>query len=140
MELYRITSMIELVQLATGIHWRPESIRLVMPRAETVDACPILSKSKIRFSQPISAIAIQGNLLRLPVHLSIPGRIKTGSNKADLNSDFASSIRQIINSYALTKNISIEEVANITDMTVRSLQRRLNHSGLKFNDWLNQAK
>jgi len=140
MELYRITSMIQLVQLASGIQWRPEIIRLVMPRTETVDACPILEKSKISFSEPISAISIQRNLLQLPVHTGISGRIKTDRNKAGLNTDFTNSIRQIINSYTLTKNISIEEVASIADMSVRSLQRRLTDSGLKFNDLLNQAK
>jgi AraC-like DNA-binding protein len=140
MELYRITSMIQLVQLATSTQWRPESIRLLMPGTETVDACSILAKSKISFSQPISAISIQRNLLQLPVHIVIPGRIKTDRNKAGLHTDFSNSIRQIINTYTLTKNISIEEVANIADMSVRSLQRRLTDSGLKFNDLLNQAK
>jgi len=140
MELYRITSMIQLVQLATGNEWRPETIRLVMPRTEIVDACPILTKSKISFSQPISAISIKRHLLQLPVHIGTPGRIKADRNKAGLNIDFANSIRQIINTYTLTKNISIEEVANIADMSVRSLQRRLTDSGLKFNDLLNQAK
>jgi AraC-like DNA-binding protein len=141
MELYRITSMIQLVQLATGAEWRPETINLVMPKTETVDACPLLTKSEIRFSQPVSTISIPADFLQLPVYINIPGKIKTVNNKqADLNSEFSKSIRQIINTYTLTKNVSIEEIADITDMSVRTLQRRLTDCGLKFNELLNQAK
>ncbi len=141
MELYRITSMIQLVQLATGAEWRPETINLVMPKTETVDACPLLTKSEIHFSQPVSTISIPADFLQLPAHINIPEKIKTVNNKqADLNSEFSKSIRQIINTYTLTKNVSVEEIADITDMSVRTLQRRLTDCGLKFNELLNQAK
>ena len=140
MELYRITSMIQLVQLATGIQWRPEAIRLIMPNTKTVDVCSLLTKSEISFSQADSAISIQRNLLQLPVHLSIPERIKTNNIDADFDITFIKSLHQIIDIYTLTKNISIEEVASIADMSVRSLQRRLANSGLKYNYLLNQAK
>jgi len=141
MELYRITSMIQLVQLAAGSEWRPETIRLIMPQTAIVNASPLLTKSKISFSQSDSTISIQSDLLHLPAHIEIPAEIKTGSDiQADLHSGFTESIRQIINTYTLTKNISIEEVASIANMSVRSLQRRLTDSGLKFNDLLNQAK
>lgn len=141
MELYRITSMIQLVQLAAGAAWRPETICLIMPKTEAVDACPLLTQSEIRFSQPVSTISIPADLLQLPVHIDIPERIKTENNKqANLNIEFTKSIRQIINTYTLTKNISIEEVASITDMSVRTLQRRLTDCGLKFSELLNQAR
>jgi len=141
MELYRITSMIQLVQLAAGSEWRPETVRLIMPQTEIVNASPLLSKSKISFSQSDSTISIQSDLLQLPAHIEIPAGNNTGSdNQANLPVEFTESIRQIINAYTATKNISIEEVASIADMSVRSLQRRLTDSGLKFNDLLNQAK
>ncbi len=141
LEMYRITSMIQLVQLATGSQWRPEAIRLIMPRSRVVKKCPLLSKSRIAFSQPISAIAIEANLLQLPVHMDIPASVKITNNKqADIYNNFDDAIRQIIITYSLTKNISIEDISRATDISVRSLQRRLKDEGLKFNDLLNQAK
>ncbi len=141
MELYRITSMIQLVQLATGIQWRPETARLEMPRIEIADACPLLTKSEIAFSQPDSAISIQRNLLELPVHLEIPTSLTTDKNiQADLYTNFSDAIDQIIKTYSITKNTSIEEIAEIADTSVRTLQRRLKDKGLKYNDLLNRAK
>jgi len=141
MELYRITSMIQLIHLATGDEWRPESIRLIMPQNKAVDASLLLTKSKIAFSQKDSAISIQNDFLQLPVKLKSTRKTDTdNNNRADQNADFASSIRNIINTYSQTKIISIEETAGIADMSVRTLQRRLTDNGLKFNELLSQAK
>ena len=141
LEIYRITGMIQLVQLATGIQWRPKTIRLIMPRSEVVKNCSLLTKSRVTFSQPASGISIQTNLLQLPVHMDIPASVKiTNNNQADLYTNFDGAIRQIINTYSHTKNISIKDVASATDISVRNLQRRLKDQGLKFSDLLNQAK
>ena len=141
MELYRITSMIQLIHLATGEEWRPESIRLIMPQTKAVDASLLLTKSNIAFLQKDSAISIQSNLLQLPVKVKSTGKTESDNNNhANENTDFSNSIRNIINTYSLTKNTSIEETAEIVEMSVRTLQRRLKANGLKFNDLLNEAK
>ena len=141
MELYRITSMIQLVQLASGAQWRPETVRLEMPKIEIAEACPLLTNSEIAFSKPDSAISIPADLLQLPVHMEIPLSLKTDDNiQADLYIKFDDAIDQIIKTYSVTKNTSIEEIAEIADTSVRTLQRRLKDKGLKFNDLLNRAK
>jgi len=124
MELYRITSMIQLIQLAAGDEWRPETIRLNMPHTPVVNACSFLTESEISFSQADSAISVHSNLLKLPVQMEIPAGMRTGKNKQPaLEIEFTHSIRQIINTYTKTQNISIEEVADIAEITVRTLQR-----------------
>lgn len=143
MELYRITSMIQLTQLASGTEWRPESIHLNQPKSAVINAYPLLTESKISFSQPDSSISIPTDLLQLPVHLEIPVKKKTSADAdadADKNNDLANSMRNIINTYSRTKNISIEETADIAEMSVRTLQRRLSDHGLHFNELLNEAK
>ncbi|MEA2080037.1 MAG: AraC family transcriptional regulator ligand-binding domain-containing protein, partial [Pseudomonadota bacterium] len=141
MELYRITSMIQLVQLAASSVWRPETIRLIMPKSDIVYASPLLSESEIRFSQADSAISIPNNFLQLPVQINIPEFIEhNDKEQADLNIEFVKSIRQIIDTYTATNNTSIEEIADATNLSVRTLQRRLTDNGLKFHDLLNEAK
>ena len=141
MELYRITSMIQLTQLACDTEWRPGTIHLNQPRSSVVDACPLLTKSKISFSQPDSSISIPVELFQRQVHMDIPVKTQTGSDAdADKNNDFANSIRNIINTYSQTKNIGIAETADIAEMSVRTLQRRLSDHGLRFNELLNEAK
>jgi AraC-like DNA-binding protein len=141
MEFYRISSMIQLVQLATGSKWRPETIRLIMPENALVDTCPLLKKSRIRFSQPISTISVALDRLGLPVHVEIPATVKPGAAKnAGRHAAYAESIRQIIDTYSLTGNITIEDIADITDQSVRTVQRRLRSAGLNFNELLSEAK
>ncbi len=141
MELYRITSMIQLVQLATGAEWRPEIIRLITPKTNAVGSCQLLISSNISFSQKYSAISIDTALLQLPVQLEIPvTNIADNNSDADANIEFTNSIRQILKTYTQTKSISIEGLADITDLSVRTLQRRLKANDLKFNDLLKEAK
>jgi hypothetical protein len=45
MELYRITCMIQLVQLANGAEWHPESIHLNQAKSIVIGASPLLTKS-----------------------------------------------------------------------------------------------
>ena len=133
--------MIQLVQLACDAEWRPEIIHLNQPESKVVNASPLLVQSKLSFSQPDSSISIPAELLQLPVHLDIPLKSRTCTDAdADENSDFANSIRNIINTYSRTTNISIEEAADIAGMSVRTLQRRLSDHGLRFNELLNEAK
>lgn len=141
MELYRITSMIQLVQLAAGKKWRPESIDLNMPESKTVEAASLLTKSKINFSQTVSAISIERSLLKTPVHIKPPASVNINRNmQADLNTEFVTSIRQIMKSYAYDKHGTLEDIASIAGISVRTLQRRLTDHQLKFSDLLNQAK
>ncbi len=141
MELYRITSMIQLIQLAASAVWRPETIRLKMPATNIVDASPLLSDSEIHFSQADSAISIQKDFLQLPVQIEIPESIKADkTDQADLNIEFVKSIHQIVRTYALSNNTSLEEIADAINMSPRTLQRRLTENGLKFNELISQAK
>jgi len=141
MELYRITSMIQLVQLASGPGWSPDFIRLNMPRTATVNDCPLMRKSTFCFSQVDSAISIPTKLLKLPVQMEIPGSLVQDAVKnASQYAEYADSVRQIIDSYALTGSITIEDLAYLTEQSVRTLQRRLKLAGLNFNGLISEAR
>ena len=141
MELYRITSMIQLVQLASGPGWSPDSIRLNMPRNAAVNDCPLIRKSTIFYSQVDSAISIPAKLLKLPVQMDIPGSlVRDTERNASRYGEYADSVRQIIDSYALTGSMTIGDLAYLTDQSVRTLQRRLKSAGLNFNQLISEAR
>jgi len=141
MELYRVTCMIQLVQLSTGKDWRPEQISLMMPQNTTLNACGLIKKSKRCFSNKTTSITINRHLLHLPVRLESNKKNKiVNPEKADLNADFVNSIREIMSSYILDKHCSIEDISSIAGISVRTLQRRLTQHNLKFNELLSQAK
>ena len=141
MEFYRITSMIQLVQLASGACWRPNTIHLMMPENTLTSYCTLLNSSEIIFSQPVSSISIPLDQLALPVHIDIPGRVSTETvRQAHRHIEYVESVRQIINSYSLTGGITIEDLAHITDQSIRTVQRRLKSAGLSFNQIVNEAR
>ena len=141
MELYRITSMIQLVHLATDSSWRPPLIRLNMAKTAIVEFSPLIASCNIRFSQTDSAISISKNLFELPLHHGLTKKQLPGAHKnTDLETDLANSIRQILKTYIPGGKVGIEEIARVSDLPVRSLQRRLRERGLKFNELLNQAR
>ena len=141
MELYRIASMIQLVHLATGPDWVPSTIRLNMPENPVAKACTMLAQNGVHFSQPDSAFSIPCELLSLPVRVDAP-KVKNRHNLShpDISTEITNAIRQIINTYTLATHIEIGDIAKLTDLSVRTLQRRLKLEGLRFNDLLNQAK
>jgi hypothetical protein len=63
MELYRVSNMIELIQLAAGNKWKPLIVHLVMPKNKIVDRNPILYGCKLAFSQQQTVIAFPAGLL-----------------------------------------------------------------------------
>ena len=141
MELYRITSMIQLVHLASGPGWSPEYIRLNMPRNAAVNDCPLIRKSTIAYSQVDSAISIPAKLLKLPVQMDIPHSLGLDTKRnASRYTEYADSVRQIIDSYALVGSMTIEDLAWLTDQSVRTLQRRLKSAGLNFNAIINESR
>jgi AraC-like DNA-binding protein len=133
--------MIQLIHLATGPGWHPATVRLNMPENSAVKVCPLLAGSVIRFSQVDSAFSIPHELLCLPVKVDAPNAKNLRNNiHGDLTTEITNAIRQIVNTYAIGTQIEIAEVARLTDMSVRTLQRQLKQRGLKFNNLLNQAR
>jgi AraC-like DNA-binding protein len=141
MELYRITSMIQLVQLASGPGWSPKFVRLNMPTNAAVKDCPLIRKGTVSYSQVDSAISIPAKLLKLPVQMDIPPSLSLGTGRnASRYAEYADSVRQIIDSYASVGSMTIEDLAWLTDQSVRTLQRRLKSAGLNFNVLINEAR
>ncbi len=139
MELYRMTCMIQLVQLATGSGWNPEQIELLMPANEIVKASSLISKSHITFSQARSGFPVPNILLNLPVNIEIPETIPT-IRQYDINADFTRIIRHLIGIFISNKHCSIDEISRVTEIPVRTLQRRLKRHDTSFSELLNQAK
>ena len=139
MELYRVTSMIQLIQLATGSAWRPDQIELQMGNYKTFPRHTMFTQSQLRFSQPWSKISIPKIALKLPVNIEIRTTLR-GSNQYDINTDFVGTLTQLIGIYAANQKCKIEFISRLAGLSIRTLQRRLNEVGLTFNDLLNQVK
>lgn len=138
MELYRLTSMILLVQEATGARWRPTRLWMNAKENDAVQSCSLLRTSAYTFDSRRCGFSIPSSFLSL----SLRNRhdYKGAEFQKEISTDFIESIREIIRSYVNFKNCRLEDISRITDLPLRTLQRRLKLIGTSFNDILNEEK
>jgi len=139
MEMYRLTSMIQLIQIAAGSTWVPEKVRLMMKKTCLDKHCRWIQNSKLVFESKETSILIPNDLLGMPVSLEIPitgTRLRT----YDINADFLDSLIQIIRIYIGHGDSSIDTISEAVDIPVRTLQRRLHNNGYKFNNLCGELK
>ncbi|MCP4010593.1 MAG: AraC family transcriptional regulator [Proteobacteria bacterium] len=139
-ELYRISSMIQLVQLAAGSGWRPRRVELRMPKLITSKACPLISQSELTFSSEVSRFSIPEILLKLPVSLNIPETLPSHSSDYNINGSFIQTLRQIMPTFFERGSCKIESIADVTEIGVRTLQRRIKAHGTSYNALLGEAR
>lgn len=148
MELYRVTSMIELVQLATGKNWNPAVAHLMMDRNKVVKKNNILDGCELVFSQKQTAIAFPAGLLDATISTAPDN---STANRYDMDetrivntiqdkSELVNALREVISHYITEDDLSIEVIADVAGLSTRSLQRTMKKYDLSYNDLLNEAR
>jgi AraC-like DNA-binding protein len=145
MELYRLTSMIELVQVFTGRGWRPVSVRLLMDDNKIAGVNRILAGIELSFAQNCTAIVFPAELLDAPRRATARRKISPGSaasNNENLKTrtDIISALRKILINYVTEENLSINLIADVAGMSARSLQRVLKSQGFSYRDLLDETR
>jgi AraC-like DNA-binding protein len=139
MELYRVTCMIQLIQLATGSAWRPENIQLAMPTFNPMDSCSLIKHSTINFSCGQTAIEIPDIALNLPVRFEIPDNL-VNLNDYDIDANFINSLKLILEIYIIHGEGKIGVISKAIGIPVRTLQRRLKTLETSFNELLGETR
>ncbi len=142
MESYRVTSMIEIIQLAAGKNWRPDLVHLMMDANKVIHKNALLSSCELTFSQPRTAIAFNAGLLNANVSIK-PGLNPTGYRQLEDiqdKSEFLTALKTIIDRYVTEKDLSIEVIADLAGCTTRTLQRLLKQHEISYTDLLNQGR
>lgn len=148
MELYRVTSMIELVQLAAGKNWRPIKVRLMMDRNKVVDKNSILNGCELMFSQQQTAIAFPAGLLDATINPESGNKPSTRSSINSLKNlngiqdkaELVNALHEIFSFYITEEDLSIDVIADIADLSTRSLQRIMKKYDISYNNLLNEAR
>ncbi len=145
-EQYVLTRLIDYVRLGAGPSWQPAKVRLQMQEAPAQGLRDALGDPEICIGQKYTAIAIPCGFLALPLrHHRTPG--EAGDREEARLRDtaparsFCGSLRQL--TAALLKQEGppkIEMMAEITGLSVRSLQRRLAKCGLCHGQIVDHAR
>ncbi len=91
------------------------------------------------FCQQASRFSIPNNLLALKVNLE-KADTEIDVGQFDLDLDFVSAVKQLINVYISNKNCTIDEIAKAIDVPRHTLQRALKTHGTSFSELLAQEK
>lgn len=129
--------IVNLIRLAAGPAWKPEEIRLQMPRGRELADCEAFCDCRMVFDQPASAIALPTELLSRPLipmdsGPSIPGLAPEGLPRSALPLDFSGSLEQLLRSQLPEGYPGIQRVAEAAGTSARSLQRRLRGEGMQY--------
>jgi len=143
MELGALNYMIQTVRLGAGPNWAPEKIYL---EAESLPSMARLSEfgnAAICEWQKVSGFLIPRSLFARSLSAERSSTLPLNDSKLFSeapSSEFSEALRQIVRSYLSFGHPRVEEIADVTGMGVRALQRHLKKNGLTFKRVVDQAR
>ena len=142
MEMGAILYMIQTVRLGAGSDWTPKKICLEGQSLAALGRLSDFGDAAIRERQGVSGILIPRSLLARSIRAERSSTLPFNADKLFSeapSSEFPESLRQLVLSYLSFGHPKIEEVADVTGLGVRSLQRRLQEHGLTYKLIVDQA-
>jgi AraC-like DNA-binding protein len=137
-DMFDVAGMIQLVQLATGPDWRPDSIHFRQPHNADLDRSPVLNPSRIYYRQPYNGIAFERKLLALPIRTigEIGALQKPPKPPLNIKEQLLTSILP----YLGERKLDQKWLSELAGMSLRTLQRRLSEQGLTCGSLIDEAR
>jgi AraC-like DNA-binding protein len=137
-DLFEVTGMIQLVQLAAGPDWRPDSIHFRQPPNPYLERAPLLNPSRIRYKQPYNGIAFERELLALPT----PSIAEFGAleKPPETPLHIKEQLLKSIHPYLGERKLDQKWLSELAGMSLRTLQRRLSEQGLTLGSLIDEAR
>ena len=138
---FGIMTLIGIVREFAGPRWQPTEIGVMVNHPTSRFIREQLADVPIRLAQPYSYIALENTLLSLPPlgHQTAESGYPYLHCK-ELSGDLVGSLKQLLHSYLLEKDVTIGLAAGLCDMSKRSLQRRLAAKGTRYCEVLDEVR
>ena len=138
---YSVGLVINLVRLVAGSGWTPDEVEIETAAVDGRAGSPLLPHTRLRFDRPVSSLAFPTVFLSRPLGAGTPSRPLDGDLDEWLASaparDFAGSLQQVMLALAPSHGRPrIGTTASALGISVRTLQRRLAESDLRFETLL----
>ncbi len=139
---FSLTLMLKLIRQVAGKNWHPQTIYSQTPYLGNISDLS-LSEAQINTSQGISAIVFPRRFLSLPLH-PLPNNNMDHDYNILLSSvpplSFADSLQQAIAPFFKERYPSIQLAANLSQMSVRTLQRRLTEDQVTYSQLVTRLR
>ncbi|WP_394130722.1 helix-turn-helix domain-containing protein [Shewanella maritima] len=129
-EMFILVYMVELISALTDQEWQPHKIKLV---GKELGILPEIFPAHCQYfiEQQCTATLINDKELALPIILE-PSIASSDSQDNEWHSSFTDTLFELLLPFIREKNLTIEDVAELMDMSVRSLQRKLKQEQTSF--------
>lgn len=134
-----LTVFLMTIRLFAGHQWYPKHMGLAANVALHDYAYAQFPNTELHINQHYSWIEIPYSLLALPP-IGRPDEKSNNSFENDFEINLSTTLKQLIKSYLHDDSLSITTLAEISGMSLRSLQRRLSESGTSYSELLEQAR
>ncbi len=137
-EQYTLLFMIQIVQLAGGPGWRPTHVQLKTSHAPWVEGVHLLQAARVEFGASVTALAVPAQLLSCPLPREDARAPEPALGTPLPALDFSGSLRQALESLVGQEPLRIGLAAELARTSVRSLERRLQETGLSWHRLVDQ--
>jgi len=142
--VYAVLLYLKLIQLFVEPGWHPLEIHLEIGPIKELLEVKEFAGAQIYFNQPNSAIVFEKALLSNPLRQTRQMNLSSQEYQCWRTSapalDFVGSLRQTIQLFLQAGNADIEQVAEASGLSVRSLQRRLAEKNLSYSRVVDQVR
>lgn len=133
-EQFALIFMIELIRGLTHRAWTPAEVLMQYNDSKLIKETLLLKQTQFHIGRSICAISLTDVELEQPVSLRGGWPIKIAQVPAVAPSLFVHSFRDAISPYISMGRLPIVQAANVLNMSVRTLQRRLAAENVSYKD------
>lgn len=145
-ELYVMALMVQTICMAMGPDWQPARLQMQNEDSRGLRDAELVRNADTEFGAPATRIALPVAALSLPLqHSPCPVALRTTSfvfnaERASPPEDFLESLNLVVASHLGHHPLPIQVAAEITGLSVRTLQRRLRRRGLSYSQLFEQTR
>ena len=138
-EQYAIAYLTDLVRMSAPKEWAPSRIWLQVNESEVREEVAWLGDAEVFYDQANTAIHVPFELLALPVRYIEPYRAPLPISPIELS--FIANVKQVIRVFIHEPGFGLDELAHLTGMHPRTLQRHLSiDHGTTFRKLLGETR
>ena len=138
----QLTLFLKIIQMFTGNNWYPKRMGFAANASLHNYAYAQFPNTELHINQQYSWIEMPYHLLTLSsASHAQPSTTKIAAiSETSLDINLPTALMHLINSYLHDDTLSINTLAEISGMSLRSLQRRLSETGTSYSELLEQVR
>ena len=138
-EQYMLSLMLAPIRAAAGPRWRPTDLLVGTSRDGWASVNPALEGVRVRYGQPLLAVAIPVPMLALPVSIQpLSGSDPPGEPAGE---DFLTTTRQVLRTWLRDRSLPNQDIfAETLGIHTRTLHRRFAREGVSWRSMTNDLK